>query len=116
MYLLQQPPGPVALSSTDEIQIVSTNLPRVAPPPPTPLRDPLSLSAPVLGPNLGNISITKKVEPKVVDANKARVLALNGLSLTTSPTNKQNAPNLNKQNAANANKQVFGNKQKPMPK
>ena len=105
-----RPPGP-AVVATDEVQFVAT-LPRVAK---TPLRiatRPASLASspgPLLGPNMGHISVTKKREPAVVDANKARFLALKGLSLTgPSPTNKQNSSNLNN------NKQLSSNKQKPM--
>ena len=106
-----RPPGP-AVVATDDVQFVAT-LPRVAKPP---LRSatrqaPLASSpGQILGPNMGHISITKKREPAVVDANKARFLALKGLSLTgPSTTNKQNPPNLNN------NKHVMSaNKQKPM--
>ena len=113
-----RPPGPL-VAAMEEVQIVATlpraspTLPRATPPQtlprsaPPPLRAPKPAPLPLPAPNLGkSISITKKMEPRVVDANKARFFAHNGLSLTGSPTNKQNAPNVNKQ--------VSGNKQKTM--
>ena len=97
-----RPPGPLVVA-TDEVQFVA-RLPRVAQPPLRAAKTaPLPLSTPILGPNMGHVSVTKKRDPAVFDANKARFLARNGLSLT-SPTNKQNTP-------VHVNKQVLGNKQ-----
>ena len=83
--------------AADDIQYVAT-LPRVAQAPLRPVSPPLSRSPgpTMMGPN---ISISKTREPRVVDANKARLLVSQGLSMTPSTANKQHSPLVNKQKA-----------------